>query len=209
MYKRLLAAGPLKYIIVLGLVVLVLIMIFNHMFLAVFFELAEIKAVRLANRAINEAVRQEVEGIEYSDLIKYEVNQEGHIVLMQPDIQRINRLISGISLNIQTRLEQVTRKNVGIPLFQILGMDLLAGFGPDLTARIIPVGFVTPPKLNDQLESAGINQTRHKIYLDFDLKLKLIVPFSRKVTEVQSQVPVIEVTIIGQVPEVYVGINGR
>jgi len=137
------------------------------------------------------------------------MDNSGDIVLMQPNTREINKFSSRVSLRLQEKLEQVTRKKVAIPLLKILGLEIISALGPDLHARIIPIGFTNPPQVKDSFESAGINQTRHKIYLQIAVKMKLIIPFSNKITTVNADVPVVEVTILGDVPKVYVGLNSN
>ncbi len=190
------------------LVLLIILFVFIHNSLTpVFFSMAESEAIRIANKAINQAVDQEIESLDYSDLVNYKLDNNGNIILMQPNTKAVNQFSSRVSLNVQSRLKNIEDVKVSIPLMRILGIDLLAAVGPRINARILPVGFTQPPQVNDSIESAGINQTRHKIYLKIGVKLKLIVPFAQKVTTVQSTVPVIEVTILGRVPEIYVGLD--
>lgn len=196
-----------KVLIIIALFLLIVFLIFHNTFTPLFFSLAEAEAVRIANQAINEAVEQEAERINYEDLMRYVLNDQGDIILMQPNMRYINSFSSRISLEIQKKLTKITKMTVPIPLSSIFGIQLLAGFGPDFHARIVPVGFTRPPALKDSLLSAGINQTRHKIYLEVTVQLKLIVPFSRRVVEVKADVPVTEVTILGRVPNVYIGLE--
>ena len=44
---------------------------------------------------------------------------------------------------------------------------MLAGRGPDIPIVIVPVGTVES-RVYDVFEQAGINQTRHKIYLEIN-----------------------------------------
>ena len=188
---------------------LIFVLFINRTVNPVFFSIAEAEAVRIANKVINESINQEIDNVVYEDLVQYEINNEGYIVLMKPDIREINRFSSRIALDIQDKLEKIEYVPVSIPLLRILGLDILAGMGPKFEAKVIPIGFVHPPIVMDRFESAGINQTRHKIYLQVDLIMRLIIPFSNKNTVVNADLPVFEVTIMGQVPEFYVGIQER
>lgn len=196
---------PARWITVLS--VIMLFVFINNSLKPVFFNLAEVEAVRIANKAINEVIDREIENIKYDDLISYQMDKSGNIVMMQPNIREINRFSSRIALDIQSRLEEVTGVTVDVPLFKVLGFDLLAGFGPTVKARVIPRGYTYPPRIKDSFQSAGINQTKHKIYLDVEAKLKLIIPFFQQTTTINADVPLIEVTILGRVPEIYVGLN--
>ena len=201
--------GLVKALLICLLLLVIVVVFIRNTINPIFFSLAKAEAVRIANRAINEAVDSEVESINYDDLITYKVNKDGNIVLMQPNIREINRFSSKMSLKIQNKLEQIKNKEISIPLLKLLGIELIAGFGPYINAKIIPIGFLHPPEVRDSIETAGINQTRHKIYLRVDVKLKLIVPFSHRTTVVSADVPVIEVTILGEVPDVYVGLDNK
>ena len=55
-------------------------------------------------------------------------------------------------------------------------------------------------------ESSGINQTRHKIYLEAKTQVKVIVPLTTSIKEVKAQIPISETVIIGDVPNSYVNI---
>ncbi|AZO95713.1 sporulation protein YunB [Iocasia frigidifontis] len=198
-------------ILIVFIILLLLFFIFLHNTITpIFFSLAEVEAVKIANSAINEAVDLGAEKVDYQDMIDYVYNKSGDaIVLMQPNTKNINKFTSSISLRIQEKLAEASQETVSVPLAQIFGIELLAGFGPKLEARIIPAGFTEPPKIKDSFTSAGINQTRHKIYLDVAAQIKLIVPFKSHSVDIHADIPVTEVVILGKVPQVYVGIDGE
>ncbi len=199
-----------KILITFVLFLLIIFLIVHKTITPLFFSIAEGEARRIANEAINEAVNEEAEKINYEDMVKFTYNEKkDSILLMQPNIKYINNFTSNISLNIQRRLEKYTKKSVAIPLARVFGIELLAGFGPELEARMVPIGFTEPPIIQDSFSSAGINQTRHKIYLKVMVQLKLIVPFSNRIVNVRADVPVTEVVILGRVPNVYIGIEGE
>ena len=56
-------------------------------------------------------------------------------------------------------------------------------------------------------ESAGINQTRHKIYLNVNMKIKVIVPFKSEEVEVATQIPISETIIVGKTPSTAIDLN--
>lgn len=174
-----------------------------------FISIAKAEAYRMASKAINTAVKEETGTVHYEDIINCVYNKKGdQIVMMQPNINHINNFTSKVSLNIENKLENIDERIIKVPLFKIFGIELLAGLGPDLKAKIVPIGYTKPPKIKDYFTSAGINQTRHKIYLDVTVEVELIVPFQNKTLTIPAEVPVTEVVILGRVPEIYVGIDG-
>ena len=191
-----------KFLIILILILILCFVFIRSVIYPVFFTLAEVRAHNMGNQIINEVVDREMAQVEYGDLINYEVNEQGDIILMQANIRKINQIASKISINIQQQFQP--RLNIQIPALSILGFDMLAGMGPDINVRIIPVAYIKPPELIDKFEAAGINQTRHKIYLQTQMKIKLLAPLARKDLYLTADIPVIEATLLGRVPEVYV-----
>lgn len=193
--------------IVFVLVLFLFFLLIHKTITPIFFNLAEVEVHNIVNEVINKAVGREVENLLYQDMVNYIYNEQGEIVLIQPNIAFINRFTTNLSLAIQKELQGISRETVTVPLSRILGIDILAAYGPELKMRIIPAGYTVPPRLVDSFSSAGINQTRHKIYLSLTAKVKLIVPFRSRTIDVQADIPVTEVVILGRVPQVYVGID--
>ncbi|MCK4259514.1 MAG: sporulation protein YunB [Halanaerobiales bacterium] len=174
----------------------------------VFLSIAEEKGIVMATNAINSAVFEHAQKLKYTDLIHYQTNQQGDIILMQPNLQIVNEFVSEVTMSIQHNMEELREEKIHIPIAQALGFQIFASIGPKLTIRMHPLGVVRPPEIVDTFESVGLNQTRHKIYLDIKAEVQIIVPFLHNKIEVNTQVPVTEVIIMGKVPEVYVGIDG-
>lgn len=167
--------------------------------------MAEAKARVVATRSINQAIREKVvENIHYEDLISVKVDNRGRVVLMQPNTGEINRLASDATITVQELLKDINRDKVYIPLGQLLGSQLLAGTGPDIPVTIIPIGTVES-RVFDTFEEAGINQTRHKIYLEVKTQVRVMVPLILSNVQVRVEVPLTEAVIMGEVPQVYFG----
>lgn len=207
MKLRIIKLNLWRVLIFLIVLLFVLFFIINKTITPLFLNLAEVEVYNIINKAINQAVREEAEKVDYQDMIRYVYNEQGDVIMMQPDTRYINEFTTQVSLAVQRQLEELSRETVSIPLTRVLGIDILGGYGPDLKIRILPAGYSLPPKLEDSFSSAGINQTRHKIYLILSAKVKLIIPFCSKTIDVTADIPVTEVVIVGQVPQVYVGIN--
>ncbi|WP_408954801.1 sporulation protein YunB [Natroniella sp. ANB-PHB2] len=155
---------------------------------------------------INQAVNEETDTLNYHDLIIIRTNNEGHVTMMQPNLQAINDLSSNIAVEIQKILDKTHSRTVKIPIFQIFGLEILSRYSPLLTAEVIPYGYVKT-NIQDEFQSAGINQTRHKIYLEVETEASVVVPLLNTQVEVNTDIPLTEAVIVGQVPEVYVGLE--
>ena len=168
--------------------------------------ICQTKITAMLTKKINRAVNEQTRSISYDDLVMIKTNQQGQIILMQPNLQLINKLSSSITLHLQQLLEQKKQQRIKIPLIRIFGIEIFSHYSPKLTLRAVPYG-ATTTNIVDEFESVGINQSRHKLYLKVKTKVKVIVPLLGTDIGVVTQVPLSEAVIVGQVPEVYVGTN--
>lgn len=79
--------------------------------------------------------------------------------------------------------------------------------GPRLTVKIIPVGTVNTDYKTEFL-SSGINQTRHRIYIEIKSKMSVVAPFTNETVEVITNVNVAETVLIGNVPDTFYNLEG-
>lgn len=174
-----------------------------------FFELAEVKSVQIATNAIQKTLEEQVsnQNIQYQDFVVIHTDTEGHITMMQADTVRVNKFASTTTLAVEKALENLRWQSFSIPFGQVLRFPLLANFGPKITYHIMPVGMVRV-NVVDKFESAGINQTRHSIYLAFDTSVRIVVPSKSGETIVSTQVPLVESIIVGNVPNTFVNVTG-
>lgn len=168
--------------------------------------LAETKAVELANRSINKAVAEIVKDkINYSDLMNTKIDNEGKITMIESNTVMMNKIASDVALKIQEELKQVKTTTAYIPIGTALGSPILARYGPQIKVTIEPIGTVSVNFKTD-FESAGINQTRHRIYLEAKTQVKVVIPLTTDTKEVKAQIPICETVIVGDVPNSYINI---
>lgn len=174
-----------------------------------FFDIAEVRAIQLATEAANKALQQEVanENLQYQDFILIHKDSDGRIVLMQANTIRVNKFAADTTLAVQKALEDLSWQSFGIPVGQVLGIPFLANLGPRIKYNILPVGAVRV-NVVDTFESAGINQTRHSIYLNFDTNVRIVIPSKGGVAVVGMQVPLVDSIIVGNVPSTFVSVPG-
>ena len=91
---------------------------------------------------------------------------------------------------------------IQIPLGSLLDLDLLWGLGPTMNVHAMALGTVEG-EFSSEFSSAGINQTIHKIELDLVIPLTLMLPGRVVETVCETQIPIAETVIVGQVPETY------
>jgi len=157
------------------------------------------------NRVIARVMTQE--DFASQSFVRFETNAVGEITAVSSDMGRINALSAEI-------LEQVvgTAGNrtllVRIPAGNLTGVSLLMGRGPLVPVEILMltssrVGF------DNNIVTAGINQTKHQILLTVTVDIDVLVPWGTESAQVQSQVLIADTIVVGQVPETFLSMNNE
>lgn len=169
--------------------------------------LAQAQARALAVNALNETADEIVlSGVTYDQLMSVTMDGSGQIRLIQANTPEMNLLAARASLTAQKKIAGLEQQSLYVPLGSALGMTLFAGSGPLIEVRILPVGTVLAG-FTTEFETAGINQTRHKISLALTAQVELVIPTGAMEVQAATQVAVAESIIVGQVPDSYVNVE--
>ena len=160
----------------------------------------------MAEEAMNDAVFDVMRsGGLYDDLMTVVLDDNGRVSVMRADTARMNELATTSALRVQQNLGEIAEAGISIPMGAALGSQLFAGSGPRITVKIVPVGAVSTEFMSE-FSSAGINQTRHRIFLKLDTTVQMVIPTGTQTARVSAQVPVAESIIVGAVPDSFVDV---
>ena len=157
--------------------------------------------------SINSVVLRELEEkqYQYDDFVYVERDSDGGIMAISLNMVNVNTLKSNIALTIQESLGD-SQQQTGVPLGTLLGADLLRGHGPRIPLRISVLGNIAV-ELKSSFDSAGINQTRHQIYLEITTRVYSYITGVSATTDVTTSIPVAETVIVGEVPQMYANLT--
>jgi len=195
-------------VIVLIVVILMLFLSFveNRLRLCMT-QISEYRVKSIVTRVVGNAVNENFpENIDYSDIVTISKDENGKITSIQTEVAKLNRIFANVSLGVQEQLSNMTDEKISIPLGAIFGEPIFAASGPRIDIRLIPTGSVEMD-FKSEFTSAGINQTRHRIYLLIKTEVGLVVPFVEKKTVVETSLPVAETVIVGEVPDYYIDLG--
>ena len=113
-----------------------------------------------------------------------------------------NRLQSAIIDEVLEKLSEVTTKELSVPVGTLLGSPFLSGRGPLIRVRMQSVGS-SSAHFENTFTSAGINQTKHQIYLVVDVYVSILLPGFSTTTKLSNTYSVAETVIVGSVPDNY------
>lgn len=194
--------------------VIVIFFVFNLIFyfinkniLPISLGIAEEKLKIEATKVINEtALDIYSEEFDYSNMIITEKDNDGNITMLRADTIKLNYLSSKLVLESNEKISKLEEVGMEIPFGYISKNLMFYNLGPKLKIKLNQMGNIVT-NYESVFESAGINQTRHKIYLNVDMKMKVIVPLNSKEVAVSCQIPISETIIVGKIPNTAIELN--
>ncbi len=188
--------------ILIAVVLITVLIIFNNAILPSVMEISEASIKNLAIMCMNEAVNEALAGVATHDLLNIVKDDQGNIVMIQSNTLKINDIATKTAMKTQENINALGAEGLSIPVGTIIGGAIFTGKGFPVIVDIVPLGAVTA-KFSSEFLAAGINQTKHKVYLDLYASVMLVIGGSSKTVEVTNQVLISESIIIGNVPNTY------
>lgn len=194
-----------KYTIILAVILSIFIffLFFSTLISPVLLNTIELRAKSISTRAINSAVSDVVmNSIVYDDLINIVTDELGNISMIQANTFEINNLSKDLAQTTEKKIDEYGKKGVSIAIGSFTGIPLFVGLGPEINLKVSPIGSVYST-FSSEFESAGINQTIHRIYLNINANVGVVLPLYTKKFTTTQHVLIAESIIVGNVPEVY------
>ncbi|MBQ6999384.1 MAG: sporulation protein YunB [Clostridia bacterium] len=155
-----------------------------------------------ATNIINKTVLTSLNGDMYNKLMDISYNDDGQITSITADTAAINKFKSNLAVDILNDIEQFGSKGFTIPLGNLTDIILLSGIGPKIPFCIVPYGNVKVD-FRSQFTDAGINQTRHEIYIDITADMRAISAVARIKGTVTTSVMAAQTIIVGNTPQFF------
>ncbi len=196
--KRRRIAVALVSFMLIGLVVF-----FQRNVTGVLKSISEASMRSITTVAVNDAIYYTLsDHIRYEDLVNVERSEEGDILAITSNSLQINRIARDTAYMSQQNLQTMSEDGIDIPLGAFTGVEAWAGFGPKIRMKIIPISNVAC-KFVSKFETAGINQTKHSIYLEIVADISIIMPSGTSNFASLTEVLICESVLLGKVPDTY------
>lgn len=147
------------------------------------------------------------EEFNYDEMIIIDKDNEGNINMIRANTVKLNYLTSRLSIRCNEELQKMGEVGVEVPLGWMTDNSAFYEFGPDINVKIDPIGNMKV-SYESKFESVGINQTRHKIYLNVEARVRMKIPLHSKEQVVTCQIPVAETIIVGKTPNTAIDLGG-
>ena len=154
------------------------------------------------DRALTESLSGAADPASYASLVEIQRDSQGAITALVTNVSAMNALRARMVEEALEALEALDVHEIQVPLGSSVDCQLFWGRGPAISARSITVGTVQAEFVSE-FTQAGINQTRHRIVLEICVPLTLIMAGGTITTQVETNLPVAETILVGQVPSAY------
>lgn len=145
-------------------------------------------------------------GVDYSDFVTITRNEAGEITALSADMARLNLLRAELSAHLLERLED-SQLELTVPVGSLLPLEPTWARGPELHLRALALGTASA-EFESEFTSAGINQTRHRLWLELSVPVTVLLPGGGEELTVDSRLCVAETVIVGQVPQTWFQTGG-
>ncbi len=132
----------------------------------------------------------------------------GQVLYGQVQSQRLNVFAAACAQRAQEYLDAAGEKGIRVPIGTVSGLPLFSGHGPNVLVSFTSESNVYA-KLNSEFRSAGINQTLHRVSIELNARICVVVPGGTFNVNSVAQVPIVETIIVGNIPETYANVGDK
>ena len=169
---------------------------------SVIFNQAQTASINIINKVVVEELSRL--DMDYSDILDVQKDNNGKILAISTDMKKANSLKSLLAISIQEKLSKLENQEVKVPVGTFTGTEIFNGRGPRINVHMSISGSVVMD-FKSEFISAGINQTKHRLYLDVSTEIFAIIPGYPVNTVMSTSILIAETIIVGEVPKLFAG----
>jgi sporulation protein YunB len=156
-----------------------------------------------ATNSLNLAVADVMKtGTEYSDLVNIVRDSANEISHIEANSILINSISKRMTKSVLEKFLTFSKTPIQISSGAFTGISVLTGSGVKVEFDVRPYGEVFTD-FKSRFESAGINQTYHKLYMVLSITVNAVLPFKTISVSNGSEVLLCETLVVGKIPDVY------
>lgn len=189
--------------------VLILILVFDISIKPILNQISDSISKNIVSEIISENVIQVMKDTNIAEkgLMTFNTSEDGVMTSAVCNSALLNAFSADILSEISNDLKSITSKKYKVSIGTMTNITALNGRGPKATFRLSHIGY---PEITyvSEFESAGINQTKHRIIMNIKIKVNTVIfPYTDE-NEYSFDYIVSEAIIIGSVPDSFTEITG-
>lgn len=163
-------------------------------------------AQRITTEAISGAVERQLDKLDpqYSDFVTVTRDGNGNVCSIETDTVKADLLKAKVVKAAQDEIVKIKHSCMKVPLGAFTGLTLLSNSGPDIPLTFCLTGSFDA-RIVSSFESAGMNQTLHRIRLIITSKIVTAsVDYDKQIT-FDTDFELAQSVIVGSIPTIYGG----
>ena len=196
-----------KTIIIIILILISLIYLFrlfNKIAIPKFISYGEIETKKIITLLINNKVLKEISSnVNVDDIFIITRNDDGQISSIDFNTNSINLILMTTSTLIEENINNLSKGTIyEVPSGIIFNNVFISNLLPKIPVKLelISSAFC---KIDTDVNSYGINNALIKVNVDITLNIRIIMPFTSKITDVNMSIPIAIKLIEGSIPGYY------
>ena len=173
---------------------------FQRIFMEYAVNVCEDSAIKEINTLMEDEVFSHPD--EFADLVVLERDSDNRITALRTDIIAVGKVKARIVNGLFDRLDYLEETQTEVPLGTVFAPSLFTGMGPRVKVGLAGLAQMEA-RFVSAFTSAGINQTKHQIYLVVDVYVSILLPGFSTTTKFSNTYSVAETVIVGSVPDNY------
>lgn len=165
--------------------------------------LAKNKAVTAATAAIEDTIFAAASQKDTDSLSEIHRDLDGKILSMSTNTKELAVFRAQLTEALTEETKDL-RVQLQIPLGSVIGGSIFSGKGIPIKLYVVSAGGLLVDT-ESQFESAGLNQTCHRIYVTVSIDLTILYHGHTETVNVSTKVLASETVIVGEVPAAYFG----
>ncbi len=165
------------------------------------FDLAKAYASEAVINAVNDSVSEyfSKNSPGYSDLVRLRFGSSGMVSAIEYDSPGINRIKTECTEILSKKLSKLKTVKIKLPAGSLFGDMSLSGKGPEVGVKLAIKAFCEV-ELRSELNSAGVNQSRHEIIMRVNVTVSMVLPPKTESFTVTQDYVLAQTVIAGDVP---------
>lgn len=177
---------------------------FEHKVDPLMYDFTIVKGEGMMSDLFSSKVNEKMEELDltYDKLMNITYSDSGQVQSLNTNVVEMNNLKNQVTSDLAKLLDENYEYIVDVPIGSVTGSEFLSGLGFTIELNSIVTGGVTSD-FRSEFESAGINQTIHRLYIDITGNLVVIVGGEQEPIDITTSVLVGETVLVGDVPKMY------
>ncbi len=155
-----------------------------------------------SSTAVYSAISESADKDDFSAIYDIKTDNGGKIVFIGTDAFYANTLSYSLAGATYKKLAEYAERGVQVPAGAFTGIGLISGVGKAVNMKAVTVTSVKCCFLSE-MESAGINQVRQRLYITVEPQIKIVIGWATKSKSESIRVLCFDNLIVGDVPDVF------